>query len=385
MTVLLALLVRVQVLALFHPHALTVTTPKGPLHVRAVGDTIHEGVGPPLPFLKLPALPAKAKPYAIQLERERGQKSPAMRRTFSGALEFHAHAGELAIVDELPLEEYVASVVGAELPQGPLEAQKALAVVARSFAARAVQRGESIDAHPDAPLCDSTHCQLFEGPKSATASARAAVRATENIILQLPSGSPAPALHHAACGGHTSSARELWLDPSADDEAASIAVDDHLPGGAPACAAKKGEPPLEWHAEISEAEMAKALGASLPLSLQIERDAGGRVHSLAANGGRPIGADALHLALGRALGWNRIRSSRIYLRDHADTSQHAHPQVSGSPARFSISGSGFGHGAGLCQRGAAAWARAGQDYRAILQRYFPKLSVARLPLTPDSG
>ncbi len=320
-----ALLVRVQILGLLHPHAATVSTPRGELHVRAVGDALHEGVGPPLPFLKVSAPAPGAKPLALKLD-----KLP--RRAFSGALELRAHAGELVIVNELPLEEYVAAVVGAELPgKVPLEAAKALAVVARSFAVRAIERGETLPssaasakpgageaetraagaqsgnpaasgaAHPAAPLCDSTHCQLYLGISGASKLARAAAQATEGLGLLLTSGAVAPALHHAACGGRTSTAREVWPDASDDDELASASVDDKLPDGTPACAPRRGDPPLDWRESIDEATLGRALGISPPLAVSVERGEGDRLRALTVNG-HAFGADALHLALGRALG-----------------------------------------------------------------------------------
>jgi len=411
-----ALLVRVQILGLLHPHAATISTPRGELHVRAVGDALHEGVGPPLPFLKVAAPPSGAKPLALKLDR-------FPRRVFSGALEIRAHAGELSIFNEVPLEEYVASVVGAELPgKIPLEAAKALAVVARSYAVYAIAKGGGIQsgaasadkggagvnsgprnaqsggvsgnsaAHPESPLCDSTHCQLYQGISSASKIARAAASSTEGLGLLLPSGAVAPALHHAACGGRTSRAREVWPEASDDDEVASAEIDDKLPDGTPACAPRKGEPPLDWRETIDESTLSRALGVSPPLALNIERGEGDRLRTLTVNG-HAFGADALHLALGRALGWNRIRSSRIYWTDATSAPgstddrewQHAHPEVSKSPARFVVRGSGYGHGVGLCQRGALHWAQAGESFRRILSRYFPKLTVGRLPMTPVPG
>jgi len=47
-----------------------------------------------------------------------------------------ARANQLVIVAVLPREDYVAGVVSAEMPDGPLEAQKAQAIVARTYAAR---------------------------------------------------------------------------------------------------------------------------------------------------------------------------------------------------------------------------------------------------------
>jgi stage II sporulation protein D len=364
----LALLVRVEVLGLLHPHVATISTPKGELRVRAIGDTVHEGVGPPLPFLKLPA--SARKPLAIKVD-----KLPT--RAFAGTLEIRAQAGELHFFNEVPLEEYVASVVGAEMPGAPIEAQKSLAVVARSFASQSSPAA--------APLCDTTLCQLYGGTATATKSARAAASATQDLVLLLPGGSVAPALHHAACGGRTSTAREVWPGASDEDELASATVEDKLPDGTPACAPNRGDPPLAWVATLDDATVAKALGTALPLVLKIDRGPDGRVKALAANGMKPLGADELHLALGRSLGWNRIRSSRIYWAEnsHDHSAQHAHPEGSDSPARFAVRGSGFGHGVGLCQRGAVRWSRAGEGFRHILSRYFPKLVVGRLPITRD--
>jgi len=41
-------------------------------------------------------------------------------------------------------------------------------------------------------------------------------------------------------------------------------------------------------------------------------------------------------------------------------------------------GRGSGHGAGLCQWGAAGAARAGEGYRAILARYYPGTEIIKM-------
>jgi stage II sporulation protein D len=42
-----------------------------------------------------------------------------------------------------------------------------------------------------------------------------------------------------------------------------------------------------------------------------------------------------------------------------------------------LHGRGAGHGVGLCQQGAAAMARAGADFRTILNHYFPATTMLR--------
>ena len=63
------------------------------------------------------------------------------------------------------------------------------------------------------------------------------------------------------------------------------------------------------------------------------------------------------LIVGRALGWNLLKSSRF--------------TISRSGSAFVFRGSGFGHGLGLCQEGAHVMAQRGLTYRQILTKYFP--------------
>jgi stage II sporulation protein D len=63
------------------------------------------------------------------------------------------------------------------------------------------------------------------------------------------------------------------------------------------------------------------------------------------------------LAVGKALGWSRIPSTWFEVNQQGD--------------RFFFHGRGFGHGVGLCQKGAAAMATQGRSAQQILQQYFP--------------
>jgi stage II sporulation protein D len=63
------------------------------------------------------------------------------------------------------------------------------------------------------------------------------------------------------------------------------------------------------------------------------------------------------LIVGRALGWNVLKSSRF--------------EVSRAGANLIFRGGGFGHGLGLCQEGAHVMARRGLSYQQILSFYFP--------------
>ncbi len=126
---------------------------------------------------------------------------------------------ELRLINEVELEEYVASVVGAEIDAAPAAAREALAIVARTFAVRAEKAGH---------LCDTTHCQWYRGTSGADIES---ARRTEGEILQLDDGRPAPAFHSQDCGGSTARAHDVWPGAGPDEERASIrSPDTHLPG-----------------------------------------------------------------------------------------------------------------------------------------------------------
>jgi len=45
---------------------------------------------------------------------------------------------------------------------------------------------------------------------------------------------------------------------------------------------------------------------------------------------------------------------------------------------FQINGGGYGHGIGMCQWGAIGRARAGQNFRTILEIYYPGTTIGRI-------
>jgi hypothetical protein len=78
-----------------------------------------------------------------------------------------------------------------------------------------------------------------------------------------------------------------------------------------------------------------------------------------------ISGHDLRMAVGRVAGWQTMKSTAFDVRRI------------GSGYRFT--GSGFGHGVGLCVIGAGTRARRGATADDILKFYFPKLSVETYP------
>ncbi len=153
------------------------------------------------------------------------------------------------------------------------------------------------------------------------------------------------------CGGRTASPAEMW--PHAQPVPYLPSQPDRF------CTADGGR---EWAAEITRAELTAALaahGLAAPgwQNLTVaRRGESGRAVTLRLDGNE-ISAEEFRLAVGESLGWNRIPSTWF--------------EVSRQGDRFAFHGRGWGHGVGLCQKGAAAMAAQGRSAAQILQQYFP--------------
>jgi stage II sporulation protein D len=282
---------------------------------------------------------------------------------FAGGLKLKAHGetvvlawpvrvrsahGVLEIVATVPVERYVEMAVAAESgPADSEESRKALAVVARSFALDHTERHAGFD------VCDSTHCQWVRWRSSAEAHAATLATAGESLWLK---GARMGAYFHQNCGGRTAAASEIW--PGRAEQAGLLSIAD------PYCVRMGSS---DWSAQMTLGELTEALareGLAAPgwKTLRVvERGGSGRAMVVDVGGTR-IPAESFRLAVGRTLGWDRIRSDWF--------------EVSAAGDGFVFHGRGTGHGVGLCQAGAAEMAREGRGYREILAQYFPTAQIA---------
>lgn len=128
-------------------------------------------------------------------------------RSYRGLIELSHYKGELAVINELPFEEYLYSVVGSEMSTGwPAEALKAQAVAARSFA---LAEASNLDV---AHVVDSVLDQAYYGTGKEATDIISAVNATKGEILTV-NNNPVSAFFHSNAGGKTSDGTEVWGNP----------------------------------------------------------------------------------------------------------------------------------------------------------------------------
>jgi stage II sporulation protein D len=266
----------------------------------------------------------------------------------AGEVEVRRGAGGLDVVHAVPMEEYVAAVVEAEMPAAfPPEALKAQAVAARSFAlARKIEAvAEGRSWHLGATVLD----QVYRAGRDPRARAAAAATAGEVLARE---HEPVLAFFHAACGGRT--------------ERGADALGQELPYLASVpCDRCRPAPRWRWTVRVGAAELGRLAGLPGPATAArvAARTGSGRAARVAVEARRArveLGAADLR----QRLGFDRLPSLAFDVK------------VAGGEAVFA--GRGAGHGSGMCQWGAAGLARQGRDYRAILGRYYPGTEIVRM-------
>ncbi|WP_247899090.1 SpoIID/LytB domain-containing protein [Paenibacillus pabuli] len=125
-------------------------------------------------------------------------------RTYRGDMEISIVSGDLALVNVVPLEQYLYSVVGAEVYSSwPAEALKVQAVAARSYA---LQQG---DRFKIANVVDTTLSQAYNGMGSENDKVSSAVDATSGEVIK-SGGKIVEAVFSSNAGGQTAHPSEVW-------------------------------------------------------------------------------------------------------------------------------------------------------------------------------
>lgn len=294
----------------------------------------------------------------------------AGRRLFGGDLALRVHGQELVLCEEIGMEAYLVGVLAREVePDWPLEALKAQAVAARSYATAMWSERQDRPWHLDADhVVDMAYAGYLAQPHPRLATAIAQTRGD----LLLVAGQPLTAFFHAASGGVSEDIAAVWPARRLPDgvtpfgDAFARGPDIWAEAGERVAPKRLGR----WRVALPWSELQEALAKrqlAPPGGLQrlevIEGSPAGRVRRLRLigdQGSREISAVALRMAVGPG----RLKST-LWTR------------VVPTPEALVIEGRGFGHGVGLPQASAWAMATAGRQAPEILARYYPGARLAR--------
>jgi stage II sporulation protein D len=292
---------------------------------------------------------ARAGGFRLHSERPIGLAG----REYTGTLDVVRNGDALAVVNEVPLEDYLVGVLRAEVGEKwPLEALRAQAIVARTYAAYHRTLGAGKAYH----IVASTAHQQYAGRVPPTSVLWGVVRETAGQVL-LWEGDVFPAFYHTESGGYTEDPRMVFAARN-------------MPALKPVrCEFSAGSPHYYWSLDVKLADLAEILrrhdiGVGSVTAIEVsERTPSLRAATVTVRGTR--GSARLRgNDFRRMIGYDTFKSTLFAVA--VDTTW----------ARFS--GRGYGHGVGLCQWGAKGMADQGRTARQILEFYYPGTVPGRL-------
>ena len=320
------------------------------------------------------AISAKSVRFSIADPRTMRSLAVAGKKYHGNIVLTLAKDGTITVINEVKLDDYIGGVISEEMSPGwPMEALKAQAVAARTFAVYSLglHNEEGYD------VCATTHCQVYGGIGSETPEGLRAVSSTRGEIMTYQ-GKPIYAAFHASSGGMT----------AGSEEAGGIA----LPYLKPVHDSQDNAPNRNWQISTSAKELSSDLASAgfrvgtlkaielTPLKIgegAADRYASGRLKEV-----RFIGTAQTVVVPGPKLRWILGLPSTL-----ADVSYGTGAKtVRNTKGKIVISnqnneivffGFGRGHGIGLSQWGAKAMA-AKKKYRDILSHYYKDVEYSFL-------
>ena len=341
---------------------------------------------------------------------------------YEGTIEVRINEDGLYIINELPLENYLYSVVSSEMPStNPEEALKAMAICARGYAYTKMKDKsfESYHAHLD----DSTLCQMYNNVQ-ATDSTIKAVKDTYGIVPVYDGSVIVPMYFSTSCGT-TCTNEEIWggtpypylqsnvetvnkesIDLSSEDAFIQFIKDSNGYD-----IIDKDMPYYRWSITFTKEEISEAVNSMLEERMSMSSDnikikdedgefvstditdigdiksikvtsrtVSGVVSTLEIEGTlatiqvsgqtnirniiTPVNQQIIRQDGTAVTGWTSLPSPYYYVEHTGDT--------------FVIYGGGFGHGVGMSQNGAKVLAEQGNNYMYILRHYYSYIDFSSI-------
>lgn len=356
-------------------------------------------------------------------------------QTFKGLLHLLVNEGKIIVINEIPIEEYLVSVISSEMnAHSSLELLKTHAVISRSWVYNQILHRQNnnntkVQQHIKYPKCDNQlirwhdrsdheffdvcaddHCQRYQGITRANIpQVREAVEATHGQVL-LNNGEICDTRFSKCCGGVTERFSSCWedtdfsyLNPTRD------AIDTEFPDlsneetatkwilSYPKAFCNTQDKELlsqvlndydqdttdffRWQTYLAQDEIRELIEERTQRNLgdiidlrPIERGASGRIVKLLIIG------TLNQLIVGKELEIRRLLSSSHLYSSAFIVKREEVNKETNIPKRFHLYGAGWGHGVGLCQIGAAVMASKGFTYRQILSHYYKDCTIGQISL-----
>lgn len=354
---------------------------------------------------------------------------------FKGELKIIVEDDRLTAINIIPIEDYLTSVISSEMSAtASLELLKAHAVISRSWLLNKLKvangklkvimhpdntanfelstlpsqliKWYDHEAHKNFDVCADDHCQRYQGiTRTSTPQAIEAVFATRGEVLMYE-GEICDARFSKCCGGAFEEFQNCWenvkhpyligqrdskTETRLPDLTKEVEADKWIRTSPAAFCNTHNKQVLSqvlnnydqettdfyrWRVCYSQQELSELIhkrsgiefGKIIDL-IPVERGTSGRLVRL------KIVGTLRTLIIGKELEIRRtLSSSHLYSSAFIVDKEYKEDEKE-IPSRFILTGSGWGHGVGLCQIGAAVMGEQGYKYKEILSHYYPGSAI----------
>lgn len=337
-------------------------------------------------------------------------------QTFRGSLRLLADGGKIWAINDLPVEDYLESVISSEMSaQSSLPLLMAHAVISRSWLMSQIDGNTAPNtqaSHGDAfirwydhtdhtlfDVCADDHCQRYQGiTKETSPNVAEAIRRTRGELLTY-GDEICDARFSKCCGGAMEEFQYCWDDTpkpylkgigdTPEETIPDLTVEENARQwilSSPKSFCNTTDKRIlsqvlndydqettdfyRWRVSYTQEELSKLvekkLGAGLGTITDIrplKRGTSGRICELRITGTKKTIVVGKELEIRRALSESHLYSSAFVVEKQGDT--------------FTLIGAGWGHGVGLCQIGAAVMGDKGYAYDEILRHYYPGAEIEK--------
>ena len=354
---------------------------------------------------------------------------------FKGELKIIVEDDRLTAINIIPIEDYLTSVISSEMSAtASLELLKAHAVISRSWLLNKLKvangklkvimhpdntanfelstlpsqliKWYDHEAHKNFDICADDHCQRYQGiTRASTPQAIEAVFATRGEVLMYE-GESCDARFSKCCGGAFEEFQNCWenvkhpyligqrdskTETRLPDLTKEAEADKWIRTSPAAFCNTHNKQVLSqvlnnydqettdfyrWKVCYSQQELSELIhkrsgiefGKIIDL-IPVERGTSGRLVRL------KIVGTLRTLIIGKELEIRRtLSSSHLYSSAFVVDKEYKEDEKE-IPSRFILTGSGWGHGVGLCKNGAAEMGEQGYKYKEILSHYYPGSAI----------
>ena len=337
-------------------------------------------------------------------------------QTFRGSLRLLADGGKIWAINDLPVEDYLESVISSEMSaQSSLPLLMAHAVISRSWLMSQIDGNTAPNtqaSHGDAfirwydhtdhtlfDVCADDHCQRYQGiTKETSPNVAEAIRRTRGELLTY-GDEICDARFSKCCGGAMEEFQYCWDDTpkpylkgigdTSEETIPDLTVEENARQwilSSPKSFCNTADKRIlsqvlndydqettdfyRWRVSYTQEELSKLVEKKLGAGLgtitdmrPLKRGTSGRICELRITGTKKTIVVGKELEIRRALSESHLYSSAFVVEKQGDT--------------FTLIGAGWGHGVGLCQIGAAVMGDKGYAYDEILRHYYPGAEIEK--------